>query len=62
VRRQVLISAIDGHPVPHDADATGTVLRYLSALRGPYATSTIDATDAGVLATFPPDPTFVPPS
>ncbi|HEY0374517.1 MAG TPA: hypothetical protein VGC94_06960 [Amnibacterium sp.] len=62
VRRQVLISAIDGHPVPHDADATGTVLRYLSALRGPYATSTIDATDAGVLATFAPDPTFVPPS
>jgi hypothetical protein len=62
VRRQVLISAIDGHPVPHDADATGTVLRYLSALRGRYATSTIDATDAGVLATFAPDPTFVPSS
>jgi hypothetical protein len=61
-RRQVLISAIDGHPVPHDADATGTVHRYLSALRGPYATTAIDATDTGVLATFAPDPTFVPPS
>ncbi len=62
VRRQAVISAIDGHPVPADADATGTVLRYLSSLRGDYATSTIDATDAGVLATFAPDPTFVPPS
>ncbi|MGN6744148.1 MAG: hypothetical protein ACTHJL_12760 [Amnibacterium sp.] len=62
VRRQVLIGAIDGHPVPQDADATGTVLKYLSQLRGPYATSTIDATDAGVLATFAPDPTFLPPS
>ena len=62
VRRQVVISAIDGHPVPADADATGTVLRYLSEQRGDYATSTIDATDAGVLATFAPDPTFVPPS
>ncbi len=62
VRRQVLISAIDGHPVPNDPDATGTILRYLSALRGQYSTSAIDATDAGVLATFAPDPTFVPPS
>ncbi|HET6826155.1 MAG TPA: hypothetical protein VFH64_09545 [Amnibacterium sp.] len=62
VRRQVLISAVDGHPVPHDADATGTILRYLSALRGEYSTSAIDATDAGVLATFAADPTFVPPS
>jgi hypothetical protein len=60
VRRQAVISAIDGRPVPADADATGTVLRYLSSLRGDYATSTIDATDAGVLATFAPDPTFVP--
>ena len=62
VRRQLLISAIDGHRVPGDATATGTVLRYLSQLRGSYATATIDATDAGVLATFAPDPTFVPPS
>lgn len=62
LRRQMLISAIDGHPVPRDGDATGTLLRYLSQLRGAYATSTIDATDAGVLATFAPDPTFVPSS
>jgi hypothetical protein len=61
-RRRVLISAVDGHPVPEDKARSADLIRYLSGLRGDFATATIEAGDAGVLATFAPDPTFVPPS
>jgi hypothetical protein len=61
-RRQVLISAVDGHPVPADAARSDLLHRYLAGLRGDFRTASIDATDAGVRATFAPDPTFVPPS
>jgi hypothetical protein len=61
-RRRVLISALDGHRVPADVERKAVLLRYLSGLRGDFATASIDETDAGVLATFAPDLTFVPPS
>jgi hypothetical protein len=58
----VLISSVDGRRIPTDADRTGELLRFLSSLRGEFATSMIDATGTGVLATFAADPTFVPAS
>jgi hypothetical protein len=62
VLRQVLISTVDGKRVPGDPRSTDVLLRYLSRLRGTFATSSLGATTGGVLATFPPDPTFVPAS
>lgn len=62
VRTTVLISAVDGRAVPADVQRTGDLLRFLSALRDDFATRSIDATEDGVIASFTPDPDFVPSS
>jgi hypothetical protein len=60
VRTTVTISEIDGRQVPSDGTKTGVLLRFLSDLRGDFATRSIDATDAGITAAFAPDPNLVP--
>lgn len=60
VRNTVTVSAIDGRPVPADGTKTGVLLRFLSNLRGDYATRSIDATDSGITAAFAPRPDFTP--
>ncbi|WP_375406876.1 hypothetical protein [uncultured Amnibacterium sp.] len=60
LRTTVTISEIDGRPVPSDGTKTGVLLRFLSDLRGDFATESIDATDDGITAAFAPDPDLVP--
>jgi hypothetical protein len=62
VRSTVTISAIDGRPVPSDGTKTGVVLRFLSELRGQFATQSIDANDSGITVRFAPHPDLVPSS
>ncbi|RIX28299.1 hypothetical protein [Amnibacterium setariae] len=60
VRTAVTVSEIDGRRVPGDGTKTGVLLRFLSDLRGDFATRSIDATDDGITAVFAPDPDLVP--
>lgn len=60
LRTTVTVSEIDGRPVPSDGTKTGVLLRFLSDLRGDFATESIDATDEGITAAFAPDPDLVP--
>jgi hypothetical protein len=60
IRTTVTISAIDGRQVPADGTKTGVLLRFLSDLRGDFATASIDATDDGITAVFAPDPDRIP--
>jgi hypothetical protein len=62
VRTTVTISEIDGRRVPTDGTKTGVLLRFLSDLRGDFATRSIDATDDGITAAFTPAPDLVPSS
>jgi hypothetical protein len=56
----VTISEIDGRRVPSDGTKTGVILRFLSDLRGDFATESIDATNDGITAAFKPEPNLVP--
>ncbi|MGT2426654.1 hypothetical protein [Amnibacterium kyonggiense] len=60
IRTTVTISGIDGRPVPADGTKTGVLLRFLSDLRGDFATRSIDASDSGITAAFTPAPDLVP--
>jgi hypothetical protein len=62
VRTTVTISAVDGRPVPSDGTKTGVVLRFLSDLRGQFATRSIDASNTGITVRFAPRPDLVPSS
>ena len=62
IRTTVTISEIDGRKVPTDGTKAGVLLRFLSDLRGDFATQSIDATNDGVTAAFRPDPDLVPSS
>lgn len=62
IRTTVTISEIDGRKVPTDGTKAGVILRFLSDLRGDFATESIDATDDGITAAFKPDPDLVPSS
>ncbi|GAA2754178.1 hypothetical protein [Amnibacterium kyonggiense] len=60
IRTTVTIKAIDGRAVPTDGTKTGVLLRFLSDLRGDFATKSIDASDDGITAAFRPAPDLVP--
>jgi hypothetical protein len=60
IRTTVTISEIDGRQVPSDGTKTGVLLRFLSDLRGNFATESIDATNDGISAAFTPDPDLIP--
>ena len=60
VRTTVAISEIDDRRVPSDGTKTGVLLRFLSDLRGDFATRSIDAADDGITASFAPRPDLVP--
>ena len=62
VRTTVTISAIDGSPVPSDGTKTGVVLRFLTDLRGQFATQAIDASNDGITVRFAPRPDLIPTS
>ncbi|MFD1722717.1 hypothetical protein, partial [Amnibacterium endophyticum] len=62
LRTSVVISEVDGRPVPEDLAATSDLVRTFSALRGDFAARTIDVTQDGVVAAFIPDPEWVPSS
>jgi hypothetical protein len=62
IRTTVSISEIDGRRVPTDGTKAGVLLRFLSDLRGDFATESIDATNDGITAAFKPDPELVPSS
>jgi hypothetical protein len=60
VRTTVTVSEIDDRRVPSDGTKTGVLLRFLSDLRGDFATRSIDATNDGITAAFAPRPDLVP--
>ncbi len=60
VRTTVTVSEIDDRRVPSDGTKTGVLLRFLSDLRGDFATRSIDATNDGITASFTPRPDLVP--
>jgi len=60
VRTTVTVREIDDRRVPSDGTKTGVLLRFLSDLRGDFATRSIDATNDGITASFTPRPDLVP--
>ena len=55
LRRQVLITGIDGRSTLDDADAATTVAGWLNTLSGTFEVSAVQTTPDGVLATFSVD-------